>query len=449
MEITTSSLYREIEGVLANTNIVNTFRWDAEIHANGITFNPLKIISIDKPLDYEHNYGDEIIIRLAIPGGTYVKRVFPFQNNLEITLYKIPVKPVTDTANVDEETEVERFTAILINKTNPALEGNGNNNPSEEALNLTNIFEIDFQLINKSLEKLRLITVGGIYHDVTSEDVIKAVLTKESASVSIDKNKTPMGVDMIPANNTAKRKHIVIPHGTKLVDIPNYVHSKCGGVYNAGMSYYFQKDFWYIYPTYNTKRYNEAKKTLTVINVPPDKLPGVEVTYRKYGSNLTIIATGEVKFKDDTNLMQLNTGNGIRFSDANKFMNGYVEVKDNKATISRGANNTEFISEERKNKNNNVLMSPNAINANPYVEYSELARKQGSLITMTWENSNDSLIFPGMLVKIMYLEGSDIKELYGTLLNVHHYTYLKEPGLLAGRHVTNSAITVFVTAPVE
>lgn len=449
MEIESSALMREIESIIYADRKPNTYVWRLEIHANEETYEPLKIISIDVPANYERNYGDEVIVEVALLGGMYSKRIFPFQNNLDITLYKIPVHPVTGTVDEEEAMESERYTAILLNKENPLLEQNGNNSPTEDILDLTNIFNIKFQLINKALERLRLISVGGIYRDVTTEDVIKAILTKESKELGIEKGRTPIGVDMVEGSNQTKRTHICIPQGTRLVDMPEYVHVKCGGVYNAGLSCYFQNDFWYIYPTYNTDRFNESQRTLTIINVPANKFPGIEATYKKEGDALTILATGEVQFKDDTDGMQLNHGNGVRFSDASRFIENFVKVENNKAIVSRKDNNTELISEERKNGLNNVVKSTNSITANPFVEYSKLAVRQGGILSFVWENSNPSLMFPGMVAKVMYLENEEIKEVYGAILNAHHYTHLKGKGMFTDRHTTNTAITLFVKPPVD
>jgi hypothetical protein len=448
MEIENSSLMREIESVIYNKEKPKLYTWKLEIHANKETHVPLKIISIDNPMNYEQNYGDEIIVEVAMLGGTYAKRVFPFQNNLDITLYKIPVTNVSESVDDEESIESERYTAILLDKENPLMEANGANSPTEDVMNLTNIFNIKFQLVNKALERLRLISVGGIYRNQTTEEVVKAILTKESKELGVDKGRTPIGVEMVAGSNQTKREHICIPQGTRLVDMPEFVHKKCGGIYNAGLSYYFQGDFWYVYPTYNTERFNESQRTLTVINVPSNKFPGIENTYKRDGDSLTVIATGSVKFTDDTDKNQLNEGNGVRFSDASKFIEEFVSVKGNKASVSRKDNNSEFVSESRKNSLNNVVTSSESITANPFVEYSKLARRQGGVLSFVWENSNPSVMFPGMVAKVMYLEDGEIVEIFGSILNAHHYTHLKGTGMFAGRHVTNTAISLFVKPPV-
>lgn len=444
MEIEQSSLYREIDAIINSSNKPVHYFWSAEIHVNGETYKPLKLLSIDFVEDFEAKYADEIFVELAISGGTYAKRLYPFQDQIDITLFRNPLNEQGDTIDTSAVLQTERYTAQLIDMGNPLLESNGMNTASEEAMNLTNIFNVTFQLVNKSLEQLRMMSVGGIYRNTTAEDVIKGVLTAESKKVKVEGGRLPKGVDMVPASNQTKRDHVIIPHGVKLVDLPEYIHRKCGGVYNSGMGYYLQGDYWYIYPCYDTTRFNAASHTLTVINVPANKFPQIERTYREDGSNLVIMATGDVSFSDDSDTQQLNYGNGTRFADADKFMEGFTVTKGNKTIASRGSNNSEFVAIERLNGNNNVHLSSNPINANAMVEYSKLARRQGSVLSLVWENSLPNLIFPGMPVKMLYLEDDDIKTVTGVALKAHHYVQSKGQGMTDARHVCRTMLAVFV-----
>ena len=447
MEIEQSSLYREIKSILNSPSKPVHYHWKAEIHVGDKTYKPLKLLSIDFKEDFENNYAAEVLVEMALSGGQYAKRIYPFQDNIDITLFRNPIQEYSDVANQEAVVETERYTATIIDRGNPLIEGNGANSASERDLDLTNIFNITFQLVNKSLEQLRMISVGGIYRDTDVETVLKGVLASESKKVQVENVRALKGVDMVPASNVTKRDHILIPQGTKLVDMPEYIHRKCGGVYSSGMGYYQQGDYWYIYPCYDTTRFNNSTHTLTVINVPENKFPQVERTYRQDGDSLTIIATGEVKFADDSDVMQLNFGNGIRFADANNFMDGFTVTKDNKTVANRPGTNSEFISEARPNGNNNVQMSVNAINANSMVEFSKMARRQGCVLSLVWENSLPHLIYPGMMVKMMYLEGEDIKTIYGVALKAHHYVQTKGQGMTDARHVCRSMLAVFVKSP--
>lgn len=445
MEIEDTSLWREIEAVKGDGAKPVHYTWRAEIHANGLTYAPLKLLSIDIVQDFEQKYADEIIVTMMILGGTFAKRIYPFQDSLDITLYRDPLQEVGDASNEEGEPQSERYTATLLDKGNPLIEANGSNNPDEDAMNLNNLFEISFQLVGKGLEQLRMKSVGRIYRNADVESVIRAVLTNDSKEIQADAIHVPKGVTMVEASNKTKRDHVVLPHGIKLVEVPEYIQYRCGGVYNAGMGYYLRGDQWYVYPCYDTTRFNKATKTMTVINVPKNKMPNIERTYRINGRNLLVLATGEVKLRDDSEKQQLNHGNGVRFADAKGFMDGsFVQAKGNKVIAQRGKNTSEFVGTERKNGNNNVHISTNPINANPFVEYSRIARRQGGVLTFVWENSQTDLLYPGMMVKILYMENGDVKEVYGTALKAHHYVQLRGQGSQAMRYICQTVIAVFV-----
>lgn len=444
MELEQSGLYQEVLAVTAAPNPVH-FAWSAIIHLNGISLdlNPLKLTSYDIVADYEQNYSDVIMVRLLVPAGKYAFKIYPNQSNMDITIIKQPLMETGDTNNTTMPVQQQRFTATMVDKGDPSVTGNGRNSTSEDDLDRTSMVEIDFQLVDKALEQLRMKTYGNIFRYMTVEDVIKHVLTEQSTNILIDNQQAILGVDMVDADNLTKRDHVVIPQGTKVVTVPQYVHEKCGGVYGAGMGYYLQDSYWHVYPCYDPTRFATATKTCTIIIIPENKYPNLDRTYRQDGDNLVILATGQVKTKDNSDSVQLTHGNGMRFADASKMMEGFSTTTNNKSLAARGATNSEFVSVQRPNGMNNVQVSPNRITANPYLEYSVLAQRNGGLIGLVWEHSDPSLITPGMLVRILYLTDDAIEQQYGVTLKAHHSVQMAAPGLTVARHVTRSALSVF------
>jgi hypothetical protein len=443
-EIEDSPLMREVNNITTNNANPVHFAYYVQIHVGKLTYTPLKILSIDISQDFESNYADEIQVTLAISGGMYAFDIYPYKDKIDITLIRLPIGEVSTSNDTSTNRQTERYTATLIDTGNPAIEGNGNNTPTKETLNLTSITEVTFQLVNKAVEQFRLISVGGIYRVTTAAAVLQSVMTNETKKISVPGTRMPAGVDMVSNTNPAIREHVILPHGIKLIDVPNYLHEMCGGIYPSGFGYYMQKDHWFVYPCYDTTRYNSSKRQLTIINVPKNKFPSIERTYRKDGKSLVILATGNVKFRDNTEVMQLNAGNGVMFADANKFMTGFGKVENNKCSVSRGTNNTEVVATQRANGINNVRLSTNAINANPYLEYSRLAARSCSVLSMEWENSDNSLIDPGTMVKMLYMDNDKIGIIYGCVLRAHTFISLQEQGMMSTRMVSRTVITVVV-----
>jgi hypothetical protein len=443
MDILDSALAREIETISSNANTQVSYYWRAEIHAGENTLPALKVLSSDIKRDYESNFTDEMFVSLVLGGGQYAYKVYPNLSRLEITLYKQPLEEVGGQPDNARVVESERYVATLIDPIAINVASNSSNELDEFALDISNLITLNFQLVNKAVDQIRMKTVGGIYRRVKVEDVIKSVMTVYSAQVETDTTDIPRGVEMITSPNQETQEHIVIPHGTRLVDIPDYIHKHCSGIYTTGLAYYYQSNHWYVFPPYDNSKFDQSPQTLTAIRIPANRMPGVERTYRKDGNNLVILATGQANVKNESESQLLSAGNGVRFADANQFMDGIVQKSGNKAVISRGGVNNEFITTDRPNGNNLVLSSPKRITSNPWLEYSRLAARNGSLIGLTWENSNPSLILPGMPVKVLYLEDEQIKETYGLVIKAHHYTQTRGEGITVSRHRTTTALTIF------
>ncbi len=448
MNIDESALWDQVMDVVNGpTKPVNKY-WEADIHANGKTITAMKLLNIDRVRDFEQDFAPVIMIDVMLPLGEYTYLVYPFQDALEVTLYATPLEEAGQTVSEALPIAMERFTAVLIDKGNPMMNNSGPNTPSQEVLDLTNMITCTFQLQNKAVEQMRMRSYGNTFRDQTVEDVLLTIMTTESQKVKVDSSMKPLGVNLVPPSRKGKQQHISIPQGIPLVDIPNYIHLREGGIYSAGLGYFYENQYWYIYPCYDVTRFKKTEKTLTVISVPSNKLPQVERTYLQNGSSLIVIATGEIKFADDSTKNQLALGNGLMFADANK-LNSVGEVKGNKLMASRAKVASEFIGEKRDNGNNYVPRSKAMVSGNPYVQFSTIAKREGSVFVFIWDNSEGVLIEPGMVSKILYLEEDVIKELYGVVLKAHEFTELVGIGATASRHATRTMVSIFTERIVE
>lgn len=449
MEIEQSPLYPEIQSILNTGPNPVHFLWKATIHVmqRNLDFAALKVIHVDTASDYEVNFSDEMTALLSLNSGQYANQIYPFQDNLEITISKYPLTEIGDQPDPTQPVQSTRYQATVLDKGDPQIEGNGMNTSSQEALDLTSMHEVEFQLIDKSLEQLKMAGTGGIHRQAMVGDVVKAHLTRVGQSVQTDQSLKLKGVEMVPPSNQNVMNHVIIPHGIPLKDVPEWIHERAGGIYSAGLGSYLRNGIWHIYPSYDTTRFPTAKSKVTIIIVQENRFPGVERTYRQSGDNLVILATGQVKFRGDSTPQQLNKGNGLRFADASKIMEGFVKTTNNKALAARGNLNNEFLTAIRPNGLNNVQLSRNPVTANPFAETSDMTRRNGSVISCVWENSNDTLLRPDTMANVLYLANDTVQSLNGVLLKTHTYTEMSGKGMMNGRHVSRTAISVFIQNP--
>lgn len=442
-----TSLYNEVLAVRQQGAKPVTFYWTVEIHTPTADYSAAKkvltVMEVDISRDYEKNIGDETTIKLQIPMGFWAKVLYPARSELEISIFK---NAIGETAGVKENSPIQatRYKASPVLEGLPVIQGKDVDMIGEETLNLRGLLTVSFQLISKTVDQLRMITVGGIYRDCTGQDVIKGMLTAESKKAIVDSGAAIEAVDMVPATNTTKRNHVVLPHGLKLTDLAHYVQEACGGVYSAAINAYIQDKVWYVYPLYDNTRLQTAAATITMIKVPNTLSQGSERTYRQNGEDTIILATSDSDFADDAGTNYLNDGNGVRFVDANRYLNGsLVETKGNKAVALRGQLVNEVVTSQQSNRNN-VQSSDRKISANPYREYSKMAARNGANYVFHWDNANPDLLRPGMMVKILYLSGENIEEVTGVLLRTHTLVQLAGANLQSKRHVCTTVCGVFV-----
>ena len=444
MDIDDTPIFKEIKEIIDDGPKPVYYQYKAKIHVNGDEYEAVKVVSVDIVSDYQNKTGDVVILKAIIPLGLWAKKMYKYRTELEISLIKIPLQESSDETMTDEEIEVQKYLAIPDTDTIPVLAAKDIDNYSMEELDLFDLPTITFQLTDKLLYKLRLISVGGVFRRTTPLEIVKYVLTTETSKIKVDDDYSYQGLDYIKSNNDEAREHTIIPQGTNIVDVPVYLQRRGGGIYNSGIGSYYTKRHWFIYPLYDTTRLQDSTKTLTIIKAPALRTKSIERTYRTEGDTTYILGTDRSGLIDDSGAQFTVSGNGTRFTDSRKHIRDFTEVAGNKSIASRTKSNHEFVIVDKENEKNAVFQSSRKTNSNPYVERSELAGKNGAVFKVIWENADFTVLYPAMMCKIIYLDNNEVKEIHGCLLGVETAIQLQGIGLTARKHITTISLYVFV-----
>lgn len=445
MPFESSVFQREIQEIVSN-GVKNVYgRWEATLHANGRDVVVYYIDAVEFHRDYTGKLFDDVIVDIVVSPGTFEREVIPYKENLELTLVR---KALSETGNLEAdgvEVNSYRYRAVLFDGQSGIVEGGNVAMQSTTAMDSADLKTVKLQLIDPVAEQLRLKTLGTNFRNTTAINAVSVAFTMLSKNIkNADDTYAVKGVDIAPNHVETVREYIAVPHLTKLVQLPEYVHEFAGGLYNGGLGYYLQDGIWYFFPPFDITRYPKTRKTLTILNVPAERYPSPERSYRETDSQLIILATGTVKQIDQTEAMQMNMGNGVRFADANRLFTQFAKVGGNKAVVARGLNTSEFISSERESGINNAQRSLNDITANYAVERSRLAARQGSYINLLWESSVKEKLYPGMPVKLMYLENERAQELYGVLHNATTFELPVNQSIKERKFNAKTSLIVFV-----
>lgn len=442
-----------------------------------VTIKPLKILGMHIKRDYVSNYADEISVQMLIPMGDYANLIYPCRSNLEITLTRknaavsdisvldrVATSFATKSSNstiksvargilaasgiidgMSGNNGVDRFTAVLLNQDRSPTVAQGHEKKDTESLNHQGLLQIDFQLIPKTIEKIQTMQIGGVLCESTLDVMIQNVITTvvKSGSGSIF-NSSIKAVDVLPPSNTASKVQVVIPHGTPLVDFPNYLQNRIG-VYNSGMGSYIQGKKWYTYYLYDTSKKSEREDTVTFIVVPPNKLPFIERTYMNKNGASVVLITGETLYKNDNDAKNKSKGTGARFVDSNALINAPVAVKGNKAVVDKSKQVNEI--NTGGSEITKAPMSHGKITSNKNKELTKLVKRKGGIFRAVWQTAQTDLLRPGVFAKILYDDHGKIKELNGIL---HHAEYYAVPmGGVLGVRYNNIAKLEFFVNPVD
>lgn len=443
MGYTNSSLSAEVNSIINDgpKNVHAYYR--CEITANGKVIPPLKIANLDIVGDYLNNFCDEVLLELFISQGTLEQDIIPYKENLEITIFRSPVRENKDEADHDEDIKLLKGRLVYTGKEHNFF-SIPNSNISKDGRDLVGILKTSFQVLNPILESLRMQSTGGIFRNTKCIDLMRMLLKSNTNNNDNDSEFKVKGVDIIEGYNDTVKNHINLPMGINSLEAIDYINKNVEGIYPTGFGFYLKKDMWYIYPTYDTERFDKAKHTLTIIRIPQDTIPVIERSYLFKDKNLTIIVNSDVSLNDNSDIEQMNKGNGLRFTDANSIMDGFIKVDGNKAEASRGKNVSEFTSGNRETKMNNVRSPNGGISSNMYYEMSKLAKRGGSQLNVIWHFSDSTLLYPGMPVKFVTMQGKSIVVLYGVLLYAHDVIALEGSGVMAKYHKADTMLSIFV-----
>lgn len=456
MALENSTLFLEIDDIFRKSKKPPETQWECLIITPVAKHRPIKLLSIDIVRNYKSNWADNISLELSVPLGMLNFDIKPHREELklELTRKKIGVSLEEPDFKTDY-TKVYRM--YLTDETNSTLSAESRASNSKEVSDISDTATIKVDLLEPAVELLRLYTLGGIYNDNVPLDVLRYLLTDLSGKLELPKEEGIAGVDVVKADNTTKTSNIIIPHGTRPQDLASVLQMDCGGIYGTDIGMYLQDNLWYVWPLYNQRRFEEGGRNLLLVNIAANKFPGVERTWKLRGKQLVVLSTGDSVHTDPSNALQLNQGTGVRYVGATRVMQGFGDQGfgsdysskdttgrvDNKCIVDKTKNVSEFNSITREGYSH-VPFSDDKITDNAFAQTSKIASRNGSFVTMVWENSVPEFIYPGMPTKVVYLKSDGSEEVLGVVVNVQHQIKDSNNTPVVGKQRINTAVTVFV-----
>jgi hypothetical protein len=411
MYIEDSKLWLDIKKIIENTNgsMKNVYH-TAVLHTGKMDIPINYINSIDFDCDFGKNVSDFITINFIMAKGTFLKDVYPYRDNLTITLVR----------EIGSEIKTYSYRLFLMNNNNNK-ESSIETDMSREELDRDGMSDIIAQCIDPVTESLLMSKVGGIYKFTTVESLIYASFKQALDKITINNEAVDIGILITKSPNGKIFNSINVPVGTTPLKLPTDLQNKAYGVYNGDVGTYIReyndKYGVFVYPLFNKGLFDNSSKKMIVYNMSSMKYDGVENTYSLNGDVLSVITDSSTIIMDNTNNNSSTTGSGYVNSNVKDVMKETSLVTDNTVSTSRIVN----ISGETSNKNNALGNKSNFVkpSMNNFKYRSSIVRNEAIIVSFRWNYSDKDLIFPGMPVCFITTLGDDIIKYTGVVQKIY------------------------------
>lgn len=359
--------------------------------------------------DYEKNIGDHIEAQISIPPGTFIEDVFPYLDNCEVTIRT--VKQYTTTSGTSKRAFVStvKYKAIFLKDKNKSIPNNKLYSKIDMNQQLPLI--VTLQLIDKSVEALRIKTAGGSFSisGVSGvKEAVRTVLSSEASKVFVENKPCLDFIQIEEPDNPGKLESLTMPSYSRIIEIPDYVQEKSVGVYSSGLGCYVQKcamtptviktGMW-LYPLYAVKR--EKSETIEAycpsIESSLTGLPGAIYKDNRY----ILLAYKPSIQANDKEAGVMTYGSGFRSADASKMMTKPVKVTPKGPVFEREKLNTEVIYKEREDGINFAVNKGTYFNN--FALASSIMKAKLSFITLQVSNLDHDVIRPGVNIRLSTL----------------------------------------------
>lgn len=444
MAIDSTNIMLEVREVAMRAPRSTSFRFEVYIMAgeDNEWVKPIRVDVITHQRDYFKGYADAIFLDALIGRGDYAYILEPNRDNITVDVFRYPTADMGN-GDIDEEITVKRYRGMLLTKEDPGLADARPHASNHDDLN-QEIMDIQFQLIQENVHQLRMVTVGRIYRQTVPMNALRSLLTDASQLIDVSDEEIVTGVDVVDGFNETERETIVVPHGTKLINVVSHLQNAEGGLYSTGVGCYLQHNKWYVYPLFDLNRIEREDRTLTVLRVPPNRYTGSERTWRLTEKQVIVIANSDISVRDMGFDEQMSSGNAVRTTNADNLLT-FGETGDNKINLERKKNLYEFKSHDMQGDGlTNTQWGKERATGNPFKLYSRLASQGGQFVEISWMHSNTDYLYPGMPVRLYVATNDELEEYHGILLGANDRYVPGRPGPVPDYYVNEARLLLFV-----
>ena len=399
---------REVTQITNNVTNASNINYDVTIHTKDTDTNLDMLETIVTTEDYNNFIGDYIVVSCLVGAGFYNYKIKPYSNNLEMTISKYILEELEST---------ETYKAVILSMDNEYDGVKGNY--TEADLDKANIMRISFQLMTRELEIIRSLKVDGIYKNTTLKKVLYGTATRGFNSVKINSENIDANINIVEPDNQKTYGHIIIPTGTRLLDLPTFLQDTIYGVYNGDIGVYFKKYLaekvmklnLFIFPLYNFE--HNVDRELYIYHTNEKIYDELENTYKVVGDIVKIISASNLKVISVGENLDMNNGNAVTSSDPYTITDYNSSVSDTNVTYDKDTQVKGIKSYDRED--GVTIENYVGSESNLFKHKSKVLDQSLGVYQVTWNFSNHTLLVPGMVTTLFYQKDEEVVQLKGVL----------------------------------
>ena len=422
------------------------FKYVAEFIDDKLEIIPIhNVVSISRGSKYASAFSDYIFMEVQLFKSVYYKVLGVNRRLLKARITATP-NSVLGTETAVTPGYVENYDAFLTDNTSEAVETRPGATTGDQRDDLGGLVTVHVHLVEKGLTEFLRWDVGGVYRNETVGRLIQGLMSQPLKALSAT-GTVGYNVTIYQPSNTEIYYQRLIPNGVHLIDLPGWIQ-ETWGVYSTGLGYYLKQGMWWVFPLYDLTRYDNTVKTprtrMTIINVPPNERMGVTSSYLIEGNEIYVYATGDTSHIDNSDRGLDDIGTGFRAAKAGNLLDKFDVSKGGNTTIPTARNVTPLTFEQRKGVVDNIKPVPGLFSSNIWRDSTRVAMQMGNYVNLLWENSNSSLLYPGMTVKFIYKAAGIPYALKGILLGADTKIETPLASVIDDKYKNTTNLMIFV-----
>ena len=391
----------DVEMIINSPKAVKgSYTYEAVLSSPKLDYHIPMLKNLEWLRDFNTGTTEDLRLIFSMDSAIYRNFFHQHQDHLEVTINK---------KNGDLIVDSTRYKFIILNST-AKNKKELMNTLTDTQLSSMVLMDIEGQCVDQDFYSLDDITVEGVYKNQNVKSVISTEVLHNLSKIEYGAGKPDVSLDIVQPDNTNTYGHILVPTGTRLLELPVLLQNGDSyGVYNGGMGVFVQKynkkKYVFVYPLNDIKQYDTREDKLMIMRSTNQRVGTSYPTYLKDGKVLKIIPHPEYKSLENEQNNLIQHGNAISFGNPDNIYKSYRQI-DNGNTLkgSKKTNITTISTKDMKDGSNRTTYVGTINNAYRY--RSSVILNTLSFYSFKWYGSDIDLIYPGMPVMLI-LEHKD------------------------------------------